>query len=96
VTTGNITNDALLELIGAHLAVITDAFESSDFVELWPHALIVHVASGQISTAGPPGAARRLMTLVEPISHTGSGYQQLRSRAQKVRVTTHGVTRSSS
>ncbi|HZL74730.1 MAG TPA: DUF5615 family PIN-like protein [Propionibacteriaceae bacterium] len=42
VATGNITNDALLELVGAGLAVITHAFESSDFVELWPDVLIVH------------------------------------------------------
>jgi predicted nuclease of predicted toxin-antitoxin system len=42
VTTGNITNDALLELVGAGLADITHAFESSDFVELWPDGLIVH------------------------------------------------------
>jgi len=32
----------LLELVGAGLAVITHAFESSDFVELWPDVLIVH------------------------------------------------------
>jgi predicted nuclease of predicted toxin-antitoxin system len=42
VTTGNITNDALLELVGAGLAGITHAFEPSDFVELGPDALIVH------------------------------------------------------
>jgi predicted nuclease of predicted toxin-antitoxin system len=42
VTTGNITNDALLELVGASLAAITHAFETSDFVELGPAALIVH------------------------------------------------------
>jgi predicted nuclease of predicted toxin-antitoxin system len=42
VATGNITNDALLELVGAGLAVISHAFESSDFVDLWPDALIVH------------------------------------------------------
>lgn len=42
VTTGNITNGALLELVGAGLAVIIRAFESSDFVELGPDALIIH------------------------------------------------------
>jgi predicted nuclease of predicted toxin-antitoxin system len=41
LTTGNITNDALLELVGARLAAITHAFETSDFVELGPTALIV-------------------------------------------------------
>jgi predicted nuclease of predicted toxin-antitoxin system len=42
VTTGNITNDALIELVGAGLAAITHAFESSDLVELGQDALIVH------------------------------------------------------
>jgi predicted nuclease of predicted toxin-antitoxin system len=42
VTAGNITNDALLELVGAGLAVITHAFDSSDFLELGRDALIVH------------------------------------------------------
>ena len=42
VATGNITNDALLELVGAGLAVITHAFKSSDFVKLWRDGLIVH------------------------------------------------------
>jgi hypothetical protein len=37
-----VTNDALLELVAAGLAGITHAFESSDFVELGPDALIVH------------------------------------------------------
>jgi len=32
----------LLELVGAGLAGITHAFESTDFVELRPDALIVH------------------------------------------------------
>jgi predicted nuclease of predicted toxin-antitoxin system len=41
VTTGNITNDALRELVGASLAAITHAFEISEFVELGPAALIV-------------------------------------------------------
>jgi hypothetical protein len=41
VTTGNITNDALLELVGARLAAITHAFETSDFVELGTTALII-------------------------------------------------------
>jgi predicted nuclease of predicted toxin-antitoxin system len=42
VTTGNITNDALLELVDADLEGIADAFEYGDFVELGPDALIVH------------------------------------------------------
>jgi predicted nuclease of predicted toxin-antitoxin system len=42
VMTGNITNDTLLELVGAGLAGIIYAFESSDFVELGPDALIIH------------------------------------------------------
>ena len=42
VATGNITNDALLELVGDGLAVIPHTFEFNDFVELWPDALIVH------------------------------------------------------
>lgn len=42
VTTGNITNDVLLELVDASLTALTRAFESSDFVELGRDALIIH------------------------------------------------------
>lgn len=42
VATGNITNAALLELFGGHLAEIVAAFDEVDFVELRPTALVLH------------------------------------------------------
>jgi predicted nuclease of predicted toxin-antitoxin system len=42
VTTGNITNDVLLQLVGASVTALTRAFESSDFVELRRDALVIH------------------------------------------------------
>lgn len=41
VSTGNITNHALLSLFDAHLPAIVSALESADFVELSPDALVV-------------------------------------------------------
>jgi hypothetical protein len=42
VTTGNITNDVLLELVSASLTGLTHAFGSSDLVELGRDALVLH------------------------------------------------------
>lgn len=42
VTTGNITNTALLSLFEAHLDAIVAALGDADFVELGPGSLIVH------------------------------------------------------
>ncbi len=49
VTTGNITNTALVALFEAHLDKIALALEGADFVELGPDALVVHRRR-----AGPP------------------------------------------
>jgi predicted nuclease of predicted toxin-antitoxin system len=46
VATGNISNNALLDLVEAHLDVILESFEEADFVEVGPHALIVHRRRG--------------------------------------------------
>lgn len=42
VTTGNITNTALLALFATHLEAITAALEEADYIELGPDALVVH------------------------------------------------------
>lgn len=42
VSTGNITNNALLSLVETHLAAICSAFDEADFVELGPSSLIVY------------------------------------------------------
>lgn len=42
VATGNITNDALLALVEAHLEAIVATFDDADFLELGPEALLVH------------------------------------------------------
>jgi len=42
VRTGNITNAALLDHVGAHLSQIVEAFGGADFVELGATNLIVH------------------------------------------------------
>lgn len=42
VTTGNITNDVLLELVDASLTALARALESSDFVELRRDALVIY------------------------------------------------------
>lgn len=42
IATGNISNDALLALFGAHLVVIVDTFDDADFVEMSTTALTVH------------------------------------------------------
>lgn len=42
VSTGNITNTALLALIETNLDAITGAFAGSDFAELGPASLVVH------------------------------------------------------
>jgi predicted nuclease of predicted toxin-antitoxin system len=42
VTTGNITNAALLALFEAHLDAIVDALGGADFAELGADALVVH------------------------------------------------------
>lgn len=47
VATGNISNNALLELFEAHLDAIAAAFADSDFVEIGPRALIVHRKPGE-------------------------------------------------
>ena len=39
VSTGNITNDGLLELFEAHLGAIVSAFDEADFVELFRDSL---------------------------------------------------------
>ncbi|GEL24837.1 hypothetical protein PSU4_37910 [Pseudonocardia sulfidoxydans NBRC 16205] len=46
VATGNITNSALLDLVGRHLAEIVAAFDEVDFVELRPTALVLHGGPG--------------------------------------------------
>lgn len=46
VATGNITNTALLDLFGRHLAEIVAAFDEVDFVELRPTALVLHGGAG--------------------------------------------------
>ncbi len=43
ISTGNITNNDLENLFRAHLANITDAFDSSAFVELDRSGMTVHV-----------------------------------------------------
>jgi predicted nuclease of predicted toxin-antitoxin system len=42
VATGNITNNALLDLFQHHLDAVLAAFAEADYVELGPRALIVH------------------------------------------------------
>lgn len=42
VTTGNITNAALLDLVRSHLAEIERAFERGSYVELTADSLIIH------------------------------------------------------
>lgn len=42
VTTGNITNAALLSLFETHLDAIAAALEHADLVELGPDSLVVH------------------------------------------------------
>ena len=42
VRTGNVTNTALLDHVGAHLNEIVDAFDGADFIELGATSLIVH------------------------------------------------------
>jgi predicted nuclease of predicted toxin-antitoxin system len=42
VTTGNISNNALLILFTDHLDAIITAFVDADYVELGPQALVVH------------------------------------------------------
>lgn len=42
VTTGNITNAALMELVRRHLGEIERAFERSRYVELTADSLVVH------------------------------------------------------
>lgn len=42
VTTGNITNTALLSLFETHLDTIVAALRETEFVELGPDSLIVH------------------------------------------------------
>ena len=42
VTTGNITNTALLSLFELHLDAIAAAFDGADFVEVGPDTLVVH------------------------------------------------------
>lgn len=42
VTTGNITNNALLGLFESYMEAVVTAFDESDYVELAPRALIVH------------------------------------------------------
>lgn len=46
VVTGNVSNDALLELFEEHLELITEAFGDADFVEIGPQALVVHRRRG--------------------------------------------------
>jgi len=42
VTTGNITNAALFELVHSHLAEIEGAFERGSYVELTADSLVIH------------------------------------------------------
>ena len=42
VSTGNITNDALESLFAAHLAAVTAALQTCDYVELTRTNLVVH------------------------------------------------------
>jgi len=42
VTTGNITNTALLSLFELHLDALVAAFDAADFVEVGPDSLVVH------------------------------------------------------
>lgn len=42
VATGNIANNALLDLFDRHLDAIADAFAGSSFVELGPDRLVIH------------------------------------------------------
>jgi len=42
VTTGNLTNAALLSLFERHLNAIVDALSEADFVDLGPDSLVVH------------------------------------------------------
>ncbi len=42
VTTGNISNNALIGLFGNNLAIIEQELSSADYVELSPVAVIVH------------------------------------------------------
>jgi predicted nuclease of predicted toxin-antitoxin system len=42
VATGNITNNALLELLGRALDAVVEAFDHADFVELHRDDLVVH------------------------------------------------------
>lgn len=42
VTTGNITNAALFELVRRHLSEIEQAFERSPYVELTADSLVIH------------------------------------------------------
>ncbi len=53
VTTGNITNDALLTLVDEHLDPIVRALEEVGFVELRPTHLIVHEDRGKRPTPPP-------------------------------------------
>lgn len=46
VTTGNTSNNALLDMFEAHLELIVEAFEDADSVEIGPQALIVHRRRG--------------------------------------------------
>ena len=42
VTTGNITNNALLGLFESYMDAVVAAFDEADYIELAPRALIVH------------------------------------------------------
>lgn len=42
VAIGNVSNAALLELFESHLEAVLAAFEEADYVELGPHALVLH------------------------------------------------------
>jgi predicted nuclease of predicted toxin-antitoxin system len=46
VTTGNVTNAALVALLEANLPAIVEAFTEADFVELGPSSLVVHPRRG--------------------------------------------------
>jgi predicted nuclease of predicted toxin-antitoxin system len=46
VTTGNITNAALVALLEANLPAIAEAFTEADFVELGSSSLVVHARHG--------------------------------------------------
>ena len=57
ISTGNITNRALLALISEHLDAIVAAFDEADFVELTATLLVVHprhLGSGSLLELLPP------------------------------------------